>query len=316
MTDFMPPAMPSKPSALPEARPRASRAAALRAAANSIATPTRSASSLAAAAHQLLQGLTGKRVPRLGQVRQRLQHAEASWDLRELEHALRALQEASAAVDFLPGRGRSFPVAEFRRQADGVGAAVQRLASASVHFIGRHAADATATRLLWAELVMEARSIDKRVRQGLAWLRDMGQELAARRACATAEVSQRALQELGRRGEALEDKLHLVQGLCGAARAARSLGDQTQAHRCALRNLLQEEVRPASVKLRQRLQALLEAGAARAPEPAELLVAIDSRHELEVAVTRAAAELHHLQALQGELATQLAWTAQKEKPLA
>lgn len=315
MTEFMTP-IPSKPSALPDSLRRASRTAALRAAAGSIATPTRSASSLAAAAHQVLQGLSGKRVPRLGNVRERLQAAEATWDLRELDRTLHALQDASAAVDFLPARGRSFPLAEFRRQAGALGTAARRMATLSLHFVGRHAAETVMTRLLWAELMMESRSIDKRVRQGLNWLRDMEQELATRRAAATAEVSQRALQELGRRGEVLEDKLHLVEGLCGAARASRNLGDQVQAHRAALCNLLQEEVRPTSLKLQHRLQALLDAAEGRHPEPAELLAAIDSRHELEVAVTRSVAELHHLQCLQNELQTQLAWMAQKEKPLA
>jgi hypothetical protein len=316
MTEFMMPTGPSKPTALPDPLRRASRTAALRAAAGSIATPTRSASSLASAAHQLLHGLAGRRVPRLGNVRERLQNAEATWDLRELDRTLHALQHASAEVDFLPARGRPFPLAEFQRQAGTVDAAARRLATIGLHFVGRHAADSAVTRLLWAELLMESRSIDKRVRQGLNWLRDMEQELAMRRAAATAEVSHRALQELGRRGEVLEDKLHLVQGLCGAARAARNLGDQVQAHRSALCNLLHDEVRPASLKLQQRLQALLEGAQARHPEPAELLAAIDSRHELEVAVTRCVAELHHLQCLQNELQTQLAWMAQKAKPLA
>ena len=144
----------------------------------------------------------------------------------------------------------------------------------------------------------------------------MEQELATRRAAATAEVSLKALQELGRRGEALEDRLHLVQGLCGAARAARSLGDQVQAHRGGLCHLLQEEVRPASLQLQHRLQALAETAEARQPEPAQLLVAIESRHGLEVAITRAIAESRHLAAVQQELATQLAWMEQKGKPLA
>jgi hypothetical protein len=318
MTDFMsmPSSGSSKPVALADPLRRTSRTAALRAAARSIATPTRSASSLAAAAQQLLQGLTGKRVPRLGTLRQRLQDAEATWDPRELDRALHALQDASAAVDFMPARGRDFPVAEFRRQAGAVGTAARRLATLGLHFIGRHAADAAITHLLWGELLMESRSIDKRVREGLHWLRDMEQELATRRAAATAPVSQQALEELSRRREALEDRLHLVQGVCGAARAARALGDQVQAHRAAVCSLLQDEVRPASLKLQHRLQGLLEAAQGRAPEPAELLAAIENRHEVEVAVTRAVAELEHLHALQQELATQLAWMEQKARPFA
>lgn len=318
MTDFtsMPVPASSKASASAEPLRRTSRTAALRAAAHSIATPTRSASSLAAAAQQLLQGLAGKRVPRLGTLRQRLQDTEGTWDSRELDRALHALQEASAGVDFLPARGRAFPVAEFRRQAGTVGTAARRLATLGMHFVGRNAADAAVGRLLWMELLMESRSIDKRVREGLHWLRDMEQELAMRRAAATAPVSQQALQELSRRREALEDRLHLVQGVCGATRAAHALGDQVQAHRAAVCNLLQDEVRPASLKLQHRLQGLLETAAARAPEPAELLAAIENRHKLEVAVTRTIAELEHLQALQRELAAQLAWMEQKARPFA
>ena len=318
MTDFM--SMPSpgssKPNAMADPLRRTSRTAALRAAGHSIATPTRSASSLAAAAQQLLQGLTGSRVPRLATLRQRLQDSEATWDPRELDRALHALQDACAAVEFLPAHGRAFPAAVFRRQAGTVGTAARRLATLGLHFVGRRAADAAVTHLLWMELLMESRSIDKRVRQGLHWLRDMEQELATRRAAATAPVSQQALQELTRRREALEDRLHLVQGLCGAARAARALGDQVQAHRTAVCHLLQDELRPSSLKLQHRLQALLEAAQVRAPEPAELLAAIEIRHDVEVAVTRTLAELHHLHELQQELATQLAWMEQKARPFA
>ncbi|MBL0426968.1 hypothetical protein [Ramlibacter alkalitolerans] len=278
--------------------------------------PTRSASSLAAAAQQVLHGLAGRRVPRLASVRERLQDAEATWTLGELNRALHALQDASAAVDFLPARGRAFPFAEFRRQAAALAAAAQRLATLGLHFVGRHAADAALTRLLWAEVQMESRSIDKRARQGLLWLGGMEQALATRRTPATAEVSRRALQELGRRGEALQDRLHRVQGLCGAARAARNLGDQVLAHRTALCKLLHEELRPASLQLQQRLQALLDGADTQHPEPAQLLAAIDARHELEVAATRTVAELQHLQCLQNELHTQLAWMAQKARPLA
>jgi hypothetical protein len=318
MTDFM--SMPSphshKPGAMGDALRRTSRTAALRAAAHAIATPTRSASSLAVATQQLLQGITGARVPRLATLGRRLQDSEATWDPRELEAALHGLQDAAAAVEFLPAHGRAFPLAEFRRQAGTVGTAARRLATVGLHFVGRHAADAAMTHLLWMELQMESRSIDKRVRQGLHWLRDMEQELATRRAAATAPVSQLALQELTRRREALEDRLHQVQGLCGAARAARALGDQVQAHRKAVCHLLQDEVRPASLQLQHRMQALLEAVQARAPEPAELLAAIESRHDVEVAVTRTLAELHLLHELQQELAAQLAWMEQKARPFA
>ncbi|GAB3769036.1 hypothetical protein GCM10028796_33570 [Ramlibacter monticola] len=316
MTQLMPIPRSSKLEGLPDPVRRASRTAALREAANSVATPTRSPSSLAAAAQQVLHSLTGKRVPRLGSLRERLQQSEATWSPAELDRALHALQEASAAVDFLPPRGGAFPLAEFHRQCAAVGAAARRLATTALHFIGRHAVDASTTRMLWAELLMESRSIHKRVRHGLAWLRNMEQELALRRQAATAPVSRQALQELARRGEALQDKLHAVEDFCGAARAARSLGTQVLDHRAALCRLLQDEVRPAGLTLQHQLQAMQEVAEARPPEPAELLAAIEARHALEVAVTRAVAELHHLEALQAELDTQLAWMQQKAKPLA
>ena len=316
MTQLMPISRSSKFHGLADPTRRASRTAALWEAANSVATPTRSPSSLAAAAHQLLHSVTGKRVPRLGRLREQLQQSEASWSPAELDRVLHVLQEASAGVDFLPPRGGAFPLAEFRRQCGTVDAAGRRLATTALHFIGRHAVDASTARMLWAELQMESRSIDKRVRHGLAWLRDLDQELALRHGAATAPVSRQALQELARRGEALQDKLHAVEDFCGAARAARSLGTQVLAHRSALCRLLQDEVRPASLALQHQLQAMLEAAAARPPEPAELLAAIECRHALEVAITRAVAELRHLEALQAELDTQLAWMQQKAKPLA
>lgn len=273
--------------------------------------PAHSAASLAAAVHQLLGAITGKRVPRIETLRLRLQQAETSWRLNELDQALHQLQHATDAIDFLAGRGKAAHIEQFRAQGAALGAAARRLASISMNCVGRHAAEAALARLVWIELQLEARAIDKRVRQALPWLAGLDRQLAARRAATTAEVSQRALQELVRRSQVLENRLHQVQGLCGATRAAGTLGDQVWAQRGVLCRVLQDRVRGASLQLQEQLQPLLEAAGQRPLQPAELIAAIDVRHALQVALTQASAELMQLQSLQQELGSQLAWMERK-----
>jgi hypothetical protein len=275
------------------------------------AAPTRSASSIAAAVGQLLGGMAGRRVPRIETLRQRLQQMESAWSYAELDRALHALHDATGAIDFLAGRGGAQHAQAFRQQGAAVGAAARRLGNASLGLVGKHAAEAAVARLVWIDLQLEYRSLEKRVRKGLEWMVDMDHELAARRVEAVAQVSQDALQELARRGHALEDRLHLVNGLCGAARAARALGEQVAAQRTTLCRTLQDKVRPCSLGLQHRLQPLLDAAGTRALEPAELLAAIEARHELQVALTHAGADLLQAQSLQQELATQLAWMERK-----
>jgi hypothetical protein len=273
--------------------------------------PSRSASSLASAVHQLVESLSERRVPHLDSLRERLQQVEGSWALRELAHALRAVHDAAGAVDFLACRGAQAQAEAFRAQGEAVRAAARRLGSACMVFVGKQASDAAVARLLWLELQNEYRGLEKRVRRGLEWMVDMEHELDARKDATTAEVSQRALQELARRGQALEHRLHLARAFCGAARAARSLGAQVAEQRAALGTVLQEKLRPRGVELQQKLQPLLDAAGQRAVQPAELLAAIDARHQLQVVLTEAGAELMQLESLHKELSAQLAWLQQK-----
>jgi uncharacterized protein YukE len=273
----------------------------------------RSASSLASAVHQLLDAIRDRRVPAIESLRERLQQLEGRWAVRELAHALRALHDATGGIDFLATRGGERHAQVFRDQGDAVGAAARRLGNASAAFAGRQASDAAVARLLWLELQHEYRGLEKRVHRGLEWVVEMEDALQAGQAGASAEVSQRAAQQLVRRAQALEDRLHHARGLCGAARAARSLGAQVAAQRGALGNALQEKVRPRTLALQQTLQPLLEAAGRRPLEAAELLAAIDARHRLQVALTEAGAELIQLEALQHELATQLAWIERKAR---
>lgn len=313
MTDFIslssigdPSSFPEPPWAASAPPPRRQRPAPPRA-----PVPARSVATIAATVHQLLAGLSERRVPRVDQLRQQLQQAECGWDLRETTHALRALHDATGALDFLAGRGGQAKGEEFRQQGVTVGAAARRLGSAAMVFLGKQASDAAVARLLWIDLQLECHELEKRVRKGLGWVVDMEHELAQRQEAATAEVSQRALQELARRCQSLEDRLHLVNGLCGAARAARGLGQQVARQRTAVAASLQDKVRPRGLALQHALQPLLDAAGTRALEAAELLAAIDARHDLQVALTEAGADLLQLQSLQKELDAQLAWMEQK-----
>jgi hypothetical protein len=273
-------------------------------------TPS-SAATLAAGVHQLLESLKRSRVPRLESLRTRLAHAESGWNLPALDAALHALHEASEALDFLAPRGGAADAAAFRAQALAIGESARGLARAAQGFVASHATTGLLIRKLWTELKNEARSLEQRVQNGLQWLIDMEQDLEARAAETTVEVTRRALEELGRRGHVLENRLYRIQGVCGSARAAGTLADQLASHRAVLSRLLTDKVRPASAALEARLQPLLAAAGERQPEAAELLVAIEARHQLQVTLTQAAAELMQLDALHRELQAQLSWMERK-----
>lgn len=274
-----------------------------------------SGASLLAAVHQLAEALTSQRVPRIDSLRQRVQHAGHLAGLEELDAALHGVHDDCAELDFLAGRRGQAQAERFRSQGAAVAASAARLASLSLIFVGRHAAEAATTRIAWIELGMECSAADKRAHKGLKLLAQLEEELAGRRAAATAAVTLQALQEFTRRGHRLEERLHQVEGLCGAGRAARSLADQAGLHWAELARVLQDEVRPGCAGLQHFLQPLVQAAGSRALETTELLAAVEAHHALQVALTNAMAELLHLRAVLAELHAQLVWMERKAKAL-
>lgn len=275
----------------------------------------RSAAALAAATHQLLEALVAKRVPRVDSLRRKLDQAKPE-SLRDIEHAASLLHAEMEALDFLAGRNGGEQAADFGRHAAVVIAATQRLAGVSSALIEGHAISGPVARLLWIELVLESDSLRKRVRQGAHWLAQMNRDLGHRRAAATAEVSQRALDELARRGTALHHRLHTVHRLCGHARSIHALCEQMAEQRNALCATLKEKVVPATARLDTALQPLMEAVSYRPLVPEELMAAIEAQHEMQVCLTQVAAQVVRLQAGDQELASQLANMEQKAVSLA
>jgi hypothetical protein len=277
---------------------------------------TRSAASLAAATNQLLEAMVERRVPRLEHARRKLQNTRAGTDLTEIDKAVKLLQVETAALDFLAGRSGGDRSAEFLQQGASLAAAAERFGAASTFFTTQHLTHGSVARLLWIELVLEADSLRKRVRQGARWLAQMDRDLVARRAAATADITHRALEELGRRGQNLHERLHTVHRLCGHARGVHALCEQLAEQRTNLCETLLQRVAPASQALQEALQPLLESAAYRPLVPVELIGAIEARHELQVFLTQAAAEIIRLHGDDRELAEQLAWMEGKAGSLA
>lgn len=264
----------------------------------------RSAAALAAATHQLLEALVAKRVPRVEALRRKLDQGRPA-ALGGIEEAARVLHTELEALDFRAGRGGGDKAPEFAHQGEVVVAAAERIAGAARALVERHAIEGPVARLLWIELVLESDSLRKRVRQGAHWLAQMNRDLGQRRAAATAEISQRALDELGRRGTALHQRLHTVHRLCGHARGIHGLCEQIAEQRGALCRSLDDRVAPAASRLLAALQPLLEAIRYRPLVPEELMTAIEAQHHMQVCLAQLGAHVARLQAGDQELARQL-----------
>jgi hypothetical protein len=275
-----------------------------------------SAASLAAATHQLLDSMVGKRVPRLEKLRNQLQqHADIGSGFAEMDGAVDKLHREMGALDFLRGRNGGGEAVEFVQQGAALRAASEHLAGLAAGFTEANGADGPVMRLLWIELVIESRSLHKRVRQGAHWLAQLDRDLRARRTAASADVTQRALGELSRRAQGLHERLQTVHRLCGHVRTLHVVCEQLATERRALAATLQDKVLPAREHLQAALQPLLDAASYRTLVPEELMAAIEARHVLQVALTQAGAEILRLRASRDELALQLAAMEDKARRL-
>ncbi|MBE7369373.1 hypothetical protein [Ramlibacter pallidus] len=277
--------------------------------------PQQSAASLAAAAQHLLDSMVRKRVPRVDALRRQLQLATAGPSLEHVDAALADLHDAIAALDFIAGRNGGDRALEFLQQCAAIHRAGKSLQDLAGRLTEHHATQAPVSRLLWIELVLESASLQKRVRQGAHWLAQMDRELHKRRQSATAEVSHRALEELGRRGRTLRERLQTVHRLCGLARSVHAACEQLAQQRAVLGTTLQVKVPAAGDRLHDALQPLIEALAYRPLVPEELVAAIDTRHAMQVTLTQARAEVALLQSGVQDLAVQLAGIEQKAQHL-
>jgi hypothetical protein len=271
-----------------------------------------SAASLAAATHQLLDSMVGKRVPRLEKLRKQLQqHANIGSGFAQMEEAVHKLHEGTAALDFLGGRNGGDKAADFVRHGAALTGASEHLAGLAAAFTEANGVDAPVMRLLWIELVLESRSLHKRVRQGAVWLAQLDRDLRTRRTATSSDVTQRALSELSRRAQGLHERLQTVHRLCGHVRTLHVVCEQLATQRGTLSATLQEKVLPARQGLHDALQPLLEAASYRTLVPEELMAAIEARHVLQVALTQAGAEIIQLQASRDALASQLVGMEEK-----
>lgn len=316
MTDFMPESAWAEPAANPSADFwESSRPAPIqehRASRPSVRAQRRPAAAIGTDVHELLESMARKRVPRLDAVRRRLQQSRGSLDLSGMEPALQALQAATTALDFMAARGDAL-VPAFVRQGEAIAAAVGALAEAVVPFLERHANEGAISRLMWIDLVIESGSLHKRVRQGAHWLAEMDQDLVARRKQPNTPVTTRAIDALARRAHAMHERLQAVHRLCRQARRVHALSEQRAADQSALCSILHGKVQPACGMLQEALEPLLLAAVNRVLVPTELIAAIDARHELQVALAQAAAQIERLREHDRELGAQLAAMEEKTR---
>ena len=276
----------------------------------------RPAAALASDVHELLESMARKRVPRLEGVRQRLQQARAVLDLGPLALALEALHAASNGLDFRAARGAvDAPAVPLVEQGETLAGAAREAAERVAGFLERDASGGAVARLMWIDLVLESGSLHKRVRQGAHWLAEMDQDLIARRKLPNTPVTTQAIEALARRAHAMHERLQAVHRLCGHARRVHSLSEQLAGERAALCVTLQASVLPACTALEEALDPLLHAAARRALVPSELMGAIEARHELQVALTRAAAQIARLRSGDEDLGAQLAHMEEKARQL-
>jgi hypothetical protein len=275
----------------------------------------RPAAALASGVNELLESMGRKRVPRLEAVRLRLQQARAGLQLGTVDYALQALHDATTQLDFLAGRSGGDKSPQFMQQCDALAEAADAVESLATEFLAQHSSRGAVARLLWIELVIEADSLQKRVRRGARWLAEMDQDLAARRSRTVNDVMLHAIDELARRAQRMHERLQTVHRLCGHARNVHRQCEQLQQERSALCTTLQGKVLPGMKHLQHLLEPLLEAAAYRALVPTELMEAIDARHELQVLLTQAGAQILRLKAGDQELASQLAWMEEKAQHL-
>lgn len=280
-----PAALPGSPAARPERRP---------------------APALAAHVRELLDSMARKRVPRLDAVRKRLQEGRPGLPLVEVQAALKELLATTTAFDFQSGRIGNERADVFERQGEALVAALRRLVPILAEFLQREAVGAPVTRLVWMDLVLESGSLRKRIRQAAQWLAEMDHDLQQRRKAAATEVTQRAIDELARRGAGMHERLQAVHRLCTQARNVHALSERLAAERTQLWSTLQDRVLPDCTRFDEALQPLLHAAGYRVLVPTELIGAIDACHELQVGVTQAAALIARLEAGQQELTAGLA----------
>ena len=274
----------------------------------------RPAAGLAADVHELLESMSRKRVPRLDAIRVRLAELRAGTELAPLLEPMQRLETIAGALDFMAARNEAGSE-DFIRQGEAIVQECSSFVPVLVRFAERQAQDGPVARLVWIDLVLESGSLGKRVRQAARWLAEMDQDLVSRRKWTSSEVTIRAIEELARRAAVMHARLQHVHRLCGHARNVHLLCEQLATERATLCATLQEKVRPSCVELEEALHPLLHAASYRLLVPTELMAAIDARHELQVVLTQAAAQVERLRPGDEELAAQLAWMQDKAQAL-
>lgn len=262
-----------------------------------------SAAALASSLNELLAGIAARRVPHLDALRCRLQEVHAGTELAELQHCLKIVHDSASALDVLSARASGPEAVQFTEQVALVAETTHQLSLVGGSFLQRNQPASSVARAVCMGLKLECEALSERVRQGQRWLHDMEQDVIERRASATAEVSQLAFHELARRGGMLQERLQRVDRLCGHARSALELAEQFYALRSSLCDMLQRRVRPRSRRLHEVLRPLLQEDAA--PQAAELMAVVDARHELQVVLTEAGADMVRLRTLDRELLAHL-----------
>lgn len=270
-----------------------------------VAPTQRSASGLLAGVQQLVERMLHKRVPRLEALRLRLERAVGSAALGALAQALEQLDAEASALDVLAVRSGGSAADDLARQCVTVTATAGQLWNVAADVLTCDAGDGQVARLLWIELLLETAALDKRVRAGTKWLAELHEDLAARRALASMDVTHRALDELARRAQELHTRLDALRRLGAQARVVHAACERLSDERAVLCRTLQQKVRAGSARLQAAMQPIVRAADTAQLGAAELVAVVDARHELQVALTQAGAELARVRVREEEAAQRL-----------
>jgi hypothetical protein len=265
--------------------------------------PRTSAAALASSLNELLAGIAARRIPHLDALRCRLQEVHAGTELSELQHCLKIVHDSASALDVLSARAGGATAEQFTQEVALVAENTHQLSLVGGSFLQRNQPVSSVARAVCMGLKLESAALSERLQQGQRWLHEMEQDVIERRSSATAEVSQLALRELARRGGMLQERLQQVERLCGHARSALDLAEHFYALRSGLCETLQRRVRPRSRRLHEVLRPLLDIDAR--PQAADLMAVVDARHELQVVLNEAGADMMRLRAFDRELLAHL-----------
>lgn len=255
-------------------------------------------------------------VKRIGELGEVLQEQATSAELAAVASHLEQLAAALPALDFSllersgwwaratgKGRGRG---AEFAARFAQVAEAARSVSSVTSKLRREHQADAALAERALVELEVQCRAVEQIIDQGSRWLQDMRSQLKLRQAAAVDLAAQQAVLEDSNRCDTLVARLKLLRALCNASAQVPAQARANAQRRLALAQSLQQSLTSELKDWQARLSVLAAAATAGKGTTSGLQRPIETHHELQASVGKAAAACRQLQEQERALVQSLA----------